>query len=152
DGSGATLAKRNPNSVSGPPENWTSSIVVGGTPGGRSFPAPPVVQRQSLVALNSLWRYEASGTDLGTAWRGTNFDDSAWAGRNSATLFSYWRFNGNAMPTRGTSGTLVGAATATTDRNGAAGGALAFNGASQQYVNVAGGGGLNGASAGTISL
>jgi hypothetical protein len=152
DGSGATLAKRNRNSSSAPPENWTSSVLVGGTPGGANFSEPPVVRRQSLVALNSLWHYEASGTDLGTAWRGTNFDDSAWGGRNSATLISYWPFNGSATATRGTSGTVVGAVTATTDRNGAANGALAFNGASQQYANVVGGGGLNGASAGTISM
>jgi hypothetical protein len=92
------------------------------------------------------------GHGPGTAWRAPAFDDSSWAGRNNATLVSYWPFDGNATATLGVSGTLVGAVTATADRNGTAGGALAFNGVLQQYVSVAGGGGLNGASAGTISL
>jgi Concanavalin A-like lectin/glucanases superfamily/Lamin Tail Domain/CotH kinase protein len=151
DGSGATLAKRDPNSASGPPENWTASVLVGGTPGRGNFPETNAVQRRSLIAFNSLWRYEASGTDLGSAWRAPNFDDRTWAGQNNATLISYWPFDGNATATRGTSGTFVGAVTATTDRRDAAGGALAFSGASS-YVEVSGGGGLNGATAGTISL
>src|SRR3989442_108782 len=136
DGSGATLAKRDPDSTSDPPENWTSSVLVGGTPGGRNFPAPATVQRQPLILLNSLWRYDASGADLGTGWRDPGFDDSSWAGRNLATLVSYWPFNGNATATRGPNGALIGAASPAPDRNGAAGGALAFNGALQQYVSV----------------
>jgi hypothetical protein len=152
DGSGATLAKRDPDSTSGPPEHWTSSVVVGGTPGGHNFPQAAKVVHRSLVAFDALWRFEASGTDLGTAWREPSFNDSAWGGRNDATLVSYWPFNGNATALRGTSGTFVGAVATTTDRNGVAGGALGFNGASSQYVNVAAGGGLNAASQGTISL
>lgn len=32
-----------------------------------------------LVGLtNQFWRYEQSGTDLGTAWTATNYNDSAW--------------------------------------------------------------------------
>lgn len=31
-----------------------------------------------LIALTNGWNYEASGTDLATAWREKNFDDSAW--------------------------------------------------------------------------
>jgi len=151
DGSGATLAKRDQNSISDSPDNWTSSVRAGGTPGTRNFPAPDSVLRRSLVNFNSLWRFEASGTDLGTTWREPGFDDSSWAGRNNATLVSYWPFDGNATAARGMNGTFVGAITATTDRNGAIGGALAFSGASQ-YVNVAGGGGLNAATAGTISM
>jgi len=151
DGSGATLAKRDPNATSRSPENWTSSIAVGGTPGARNFPEADVPRRRSLIAFDALWRYEASGTDLGESWRQPDFDDSTWAGRNNATLISYWPFDGNANATRGVNGTFVGAVSAAVDRNGAAGGALAFSGA-QQYVQVAGGGGLNAATAGTISL
>ena len=40
DGSGATLAKRDPDSASDAPGNWTSSVLAGGTPGARNFPAP----------------------------------------------------------------------------------------------------------------
>jgi hypothetical protein len=152
DGSGATLAKRDPNTPSNSPEYWTSSVVVGGTPGGRNFPQTAKVLRRSLVSFDALWRYEASGTDLGTAWREPDFDDGAWGGRNDATLVSYWPFNGNATALRGTSGAFVGAVATTSDRNGVAGGALGFNGAASQYVNVTGGGGLNAANRGTISL
>lgn len=152
DGSGATLAKRDPDSTSDAPANWTSSVFVGGTPGRPNFPGASPSHRRSLIAFDGLWRYDASGSDLGTAWRAPSFDDSAWAGRNDATLVSYWPFDGNATAVRGVNGAPVGAVTATADRNGAAGGALAFNGASQQYVSVPGGGGLNAATAGTVSL
>src|SRR5687768_12356522 len=36
DGSGATLAKRNPDSTSAEPEYWTSSVIADGTPGVRN--------------------------------------------------------------------------------------------------------------------
>src|SRR5689334_12806592 len=35
-------------------------------------------QAAELIALTNVWQYEQSGTDLGTAWRLTNYDDSAW--------------------------------------------------------------------------
>ena len=38
------------------------------------------VPRQPVVIIRpgDLWRYEDTGTDLGTAWRGTNYNDSGW--------------------------------------------------------------------------
>lgn len=153
DGSGASLIKRHPDVASASPENWTGSIVVGGTPGRRNFPDPLApLKTNTLVTLDALWRFEASGTDLGQAWREPGFDDSSWLGKNNSKLISYWLFDGNADASRGSNGTLIGAVSAAMDRNGQADGALAFNGASQQYVQVAGGGGLSGATAGTISL
>jgi hypothetical protein len=151
DGSGATLAKRNPDSTSADPEHWASSVVVDGTPGTRNFPAAQTASPRPLIPLSALWRFEASGTDLGTAWRQQGYDDSGWAGRNSATLVSYWPFDGNAAATHGTSGTLMGAVSVANDRNNQPNGALAFGGPSQ-HVSVAGGGGLNAATAGTISM
>ena len=150
DGSGATLAKRDPNTISDPPHNWTSSVVTGGTPGARNFPEAGSTERP-LIGLNSIWRQEASGTDLGTAWKESGYNDSAWPGDNGAALVSYWPFNGDATATTGTDGTFSGAVSAAADRNGTANGALAFNGAAQ-FVSVPGGGGLNGAASGTISL
>lgn len=152
DGSGATLAKRNPNLPSDAPENWTSSVIVDGTPGILNFPPPDNSYRRFLVPLNALWRYEASGTDLGTAWREPGFDHSSWAGRNAARLVSYWPFDGNATASRGSNGTLMNGVTAAPDRNGVANGALAFNGTSAQWVSVPGGGGLNAAAQGSISM
>jgi hypothetical protein len=32
----------------------------------------------TLVPTNAVWKYLDQGSDQGTAWRGTNFDDSAW--------------------------------------------------------------------------
>ena len=33
----------------------------------------------TLIATGAVWKYLDDGTDQGTAWRGTNFNDSAWA-------------------------------------------------------------------------
>jgi hypothetical protein len=33
----------------------------------------------SLVAIDAIWSYEDSDTDLGTAWRAIGFDDALWA-------------------------------------------------------------------------
>jgi alkaline phosphatase/fibronectin type 3 domain-containing protein len=32
----------------------------------------------TLIPTGATWKYEASGTDLGTAWRAPGYDDSAW--------------------------------------------------------------------------
>ena len=152
DGGGPTLAKRDPNLTSDSPENWTSSVLIDGTPGIRNFPPPDNSYRRFLVPLNALWRYEASGTDLGTAWREPGFNDSSWPGQNGATLVSYWPLDGNATATRGANGTLMNGVTVATDRNGGANGALAFNGLSSQWISVPAGGGLNAVAQGTISM
>ena len=104
DGSGVTLAKRHPDAPSESPEHWTSSVLVGGTPGGRNFPDDAPSPPRPLIGFEALWRFEASGTNGGTAWRDPGFDDSAWGGHNSATLVSYWPFDGNATATRGVNG------------------------------------------------
>jgi hypothetical protein len=31
-----------------------------------------------IVAANAVWRYSATGTDLGTVWKNTDYDDSTW--------------------------------------------------------------------------
>jgi hypothetical protein len=33
----------------------------------------------TLVAVGAIWKYHDTGTDFGTAWRETNFNDTAWA-------------------------------------------------------------------------
>ncbi|HEX5175797.1 MAG TPA: metallophosphoesterase family protein [Chthoniobacteraceae bacterium] len=33
----------------------------------------------ALVPSGSVWKYESSGTDLGSAWREPDFDDSSWS-------------------------------------------------------------------------
>ncbi len=34
---------------------------------------------EPLIAAKSIWKYNDTGVDLGTAWRATSYDDSAWA-------------------------------------------------------------------------
>jgi hypothetical protein len=74
DGSGATLAKRNPYFANKPDENWSYSEQVGGTPGAMNFPdenAPPAVTTIPLFDLNTTWRFNESGEDLGLGWAAT---------------------------------------------------------------------------------
>jgi hypothetical protein len=53
---------------------------------------------QTLVAFGSSWKYLDNGTNQGTAWRGTGFNDAAWVSGNAqldygdgdeATIVSY---------------------------------------------------------------
>lgn len=69
-----------------------------------------------------------------------------------AAVVGYWPLNGDATAAVGTNGVMNNGPTAALDRNGAAGGALAFDGALLQHVTIPGGGGLNNALRGTISL
>jgi hypothetical protein len=41
--------------------------------------APLLATADELVPAGSIWRYRDNGTNQGTAWRGTSFNDSAWA-------------------------------------------------------------------------
>jgi len=53
----------------------------GCTVGGNYSHAIPVVPSATvLVPWNSSWKYLDNGTNQGTAWRGTSFDDSSWPG------------------------------------------------------------------------
>ncbi|MBI4324053.1 MAG: lamin tail domain-containing protein, partial [Chloroflexi bacterium] len=79
DGSGVSLAKSNPNSASAPAPNWRASAQIGGTPGKANFPPPSSsVTKSTLVSMETAWRYKDDSPDLGTAWRGTDFDDAPW--------------------------------------------------------------------------
>lgn len=73
-------------------------------------------------------------------------------GAAEGALVGYWPLDGNGTAEVGTSGVLVNGPVAGLDRNGNPGGALSFNGAAQQYVSIAGGGGLNAATQGTVSM
>jgi hypothetical protein len=71
DGSGATLAKWKPFTASAPPDNWTASPQIGGTPGRENFlsenAARPTVS-MPLLEFGAEWRYNESGQDLGPQW------------------------------------------------------------------------------------
>ena len=106
----------------------------------------------TLVPLDDTWRFEATSTDLGTDWRETNFDDSSWEGGQGATLVGFWPLDDNAEAAVGTDGSLVNGPRFSADRKGVPDSALRFRGNRQQRVDIAGGGGLDGANAGTISM
>ena len=59
NGSGASLAKRDPDSASGPSGNWTWSLQTGGTPGTTNFPSIPalgiVFNELSAVTQSEFW-------------------------------------------------------------------------------------------------
>jgi hypothetical protein len=61
-----------------------------------------------LVAKNAVWNYYDQGQDLGTAWRGTNYDDAVWASgpaqlgygdNDEATVVSYGGSSNDKYPT-----------------------------------------------------
>lgn len=63
-----------------PDGNASQKLLAAPTPGGPnqcpSTPLPP--QTVTLLAFNNVWKYEASGTDLGTVWKETDFDETGW--------------------------------------------------------------------------
>lgn len=70
DGAGATLAKRRPYSSNKPPEHWTSSAQLGGTPGAANFPTgvPDAGEIVSLLKADDEWRFQQSGFLAPPAW------------------------------------------------------------------------------------
>ncbi|MFL5331350.1 MAG: Ig-like domain-containing protein [Gemmataceae bacterium] len=43
----------------------------------------PTITPTTLIAAGSAWKYLANGTNQGTAWRATTFNDSAWPSGNT---------------------------------------------------------------------
>lgn len=80
DGAGPSLAKLNRTSITARPASWRASAQIGGTPGRENFALfATTVSNSAPIALTSVWKYNASGTDLGTAWRELGYDDSTWS-------------------------------------------------------------------------
>lgn len=70
DGSGATLAKRRPYTANKPPENWTRSHELGGTPGAENFPSrgPAEGTLVRLLDVSATWRFHQSGLLAPADW------------------------------------------------------------------------------------
>ena len=71
DGSGATLSKIYPYNSNMPPENWTFSNQIGGSPGSTNFPRDESEipsKKVPLIILDDEWLYNESGDDLGSKW------------------------------------------------------------------------------------
>lgn len=97
DGSGATLARKAQGAESGPAA-WIASTEIGGTPMAVNLPevAPPT--RTTVISLKSAWSLENSGTDLGTAWRNPEFDDTGWTVADADFSFGGGLLYENAAP------------------------------------------------------
>lgn len=83
DGSAASLAKIRPDDSTAPPEHWTTSDQVGGTPGSQNFPSDPAGQQRvdSLIdrgAPTEVLVPTADDDILGTTWTTVDFDSSDW--------------------------------------------------------------------------
>ncbi|MEX2187890.1 MAG: lamin tail domain-containing protein [Pirellulales bacterium] len=78
DGSGASLAKINEDSISAPAAHWRASPQIGGTPGAVNFPTSTTPSTSvELISLDDTWTYDATNTDNGTAWRNPGFTPPA---------------------------------------------------------------------------
>lgn len=70
----------------------------------------------------------------------------------SGDLVGYWPLDGNSEAAVGVDGVDNNGNTPANDRNGNANGALSFDAFDQQWISIDGGGGLDGAEEGTISM
>ncbi len=78
DGGGATLELRDANEDNDDPANWASSLVAGGTPGGRNSAAVPGV---TLIGRNASWRFwrgKAAPPGVPGEWIEPGYDDGGW--------------------------------------------------------------------------
>ena len=89
DGAGPSLAKYHRHAGSALAANWRASAQVGGTPGRENFPVSTTTLSNSLpITLTSSWKYNASGNDLGTAWRDLGYNDSTWSSGSAVFIAS----------------------------------------------------------------
>jgi len=58
--------------------SFTSRFFVAGGWLVVAFGSALCAKNAALLPAGSVWRYESSGADLGSAWREPDFDDSAW--------------------------------------------------------------------------
>ena len=69
DGSGATLAKADEDTMSGHPASWTTSREVGGTPGAANFSDGSEVEPALvIIPIDGQWRYNEGGVALPEDW------------------------------------------------------------------------------------
>ena len=79
DGAGTSLAKWDENAASSEAGSWVASSQVGGTPGSSNRPRPTTTTTaRTLLPIGQIWKFSQSGADLGSTWRTTNYNDSAW--------------------------------------------------------------------------
>ena len=75
DGTGPSLQLVDPHQDNRRPGNWVA------------IPELPRDPPQTLVPMTQEWRYHATGTDLGSAWRDPSYLDAAWS-EGAALLYN----------------------------------------------------------------
>ncbi len=98
DGSGASLAKWDPDTASEPAANWATSFENGGTPMQRNFvdeTLPP--EESTLVELLDTWTYDDGDVLPGPDWAAADFDDQSWDS-GSAVFFAGQQTAGRRTP------------------------------------------------------
>ncbi len=88
DGTGFTLSKIGLNSAVEPAENWTVSLLPGGTPGAENFPPPGSSTFEEVLSEGEPATYLVpSDGSLGLTWTQESFVDSLWASGPTAIGF-----------------------------------------------------------------
>jgi len=106
---GSTLTFANEGGVVYYTTDGSDPRLVGGglNPNAIAF-NPGTITETTLFTTGSIWKYHDQGVDLGTSWRASSFNDSAWASGPSqlgygdgdeATVLSYGSIQNNKHPT-----------------------------------------------------
>ena len=76
DGSGASLAKIDPDGGTQFPVNWKSSTKTRGTPGEHNFPTDVTPDKTEILAIDQIWQFDDSGREPVANWQTADFDPS----------------------------------------------------------------------------
>ena len=81
---------------------FANPVTVGPNFSGADFltGTGPAVNYTTLINSNATWRYLDDGSDQGTAWRATNFNDAAWS--SGAGVLGYGQSNETTVLNYGT--------------------------------------------------
>ena len=77
DGTGHSLMIKDTYGAQDNNNNWTSSVVIGGTPGGPNYEEPRIIET-IIFPDDATWRYRRNTSEYPNGWQETEFDDSAW--------------------------------------------------------------------------
>ncbi|MEN8864605.1 MAG: lamin tail domain-containing protein [Akkermansiaceae bacterium] len=89
DGSGVSLSKKNQDSSSPFAKNWTSSLQIGGTPGGDNFPPPVPSVTGRVIEFYSEWKYNNSDNHPGADWADVGYNDNQIDWKTGTAAFDF---------------------------------------------------------------
>ena len=77
DGTGHSLMIKDTYGPQDDNDNWTSSIVVGGTPGRTNYDEPRIIET-IIIPDDSIWLYRKNTTEYPAGWQSPDFNDNGW--------------------------------------------------------------------------